>query len=94
MSVADDVVTSEVARLLQPGVGFGPSFSLPRFDTPGSLSDPWLSDQDEQFGAGRQSANDPLRTQLQGVLEAELSRVGAGLLGGLDHQQPDQVVGQ
>ena len=84
-------------RNLQPGIGRGSSLSHSRLDAPRPIADPALGDQRKQAPAilrGRQTPRDPLRPQLHGVLEAQVTRVDAGIARGLRHQQPDQVVRQ
>ena len=85
------------ARRFQPRVGFRPSFPHPRLDAYGSMADPALGDQREQALAilrVRQASRALLCPQLHRVLEAQLTRVYAGIAGGLRHEQPDDVVGQ
>ena len=70
------------ARNLQPGVGFGSSLSHSRFDASAAMADPALDDQREQppeILRSRQTSFDPLRAQLNRVLEAQAARVHAGI---------------
>ncbi len=80
--------------LLEPGVGLRSSLSLPGLDAIGAMPDLGLCDQIEQRGLDRRSAQDPLGPQLAGVLEAQAAWVDPGMVGGLRHQQSDQVVRQ
>ena len=97
MPVDFDFLARLVTRNLQPGIGLGSSLSHSRLDAPRPIADPALGDQRKQAPAilrGRQTPRDPLRPQLHGVLEAQVTRVDAGIARGLRHQQPDQVVRQ
>jgi adenylate cyclase len=97
VTVALDLSSSVGARDLQPRVGLGSSFSHSRLDTARPIAHPALGDQCEQSPTvirGRQTARDPLRPQLHRVLEAQATRVHAGVAGGLRHEQADHVVGQ
>lgn len=97
MAVLLDLPASVGTWHLQPWVWFWPSFSHSRLDTPGPMADLALGDQREQQLAilrGRKSSCDPLGPQLNRVLEAQATRVHAGIGGGLGHQEADHVVGQ
>jgi hypothetical protein len=48
MTMLLDMSASLGARHLQPGVGFGPSFSHSRLDASGPMAGPALGDQREQ----------------------------------------------
>lgn len=47
-----------------------------------------------QILRGRQAVRDPLRPQLHRVLEAQVARIQAGIVGGLRHEHADHVAGQ
>ena len=67
---------------LQPWVGFGPSLSHSRLNTSGAFAHSALGDQGEQVPVvfcGRYPSRDPLGPQLHGVLEAQFTRVHAGI---------------
>ena len=84
-------------RNLQPWVGFGSSLSHSWLDAAGPIANPALGDKREQPTAvlrSRQTSRDPLRPQLNSVLEAQIARVYASITGGLRHEQANHVVGQ
>jgi hypothetical protein len=97
MTMLLDMSAGLGTRHLQPGIGFGPSFSHSRLDASGPMTNPALSDQREQSLAilrGRKSSRHPLGPQLHRVLEAQAARVHVGIASGLRHEQSDHVVGQ
>src|SRR5680860_241049 len=84
-------------RHLQPRIGLRPSFAGARFCSAGPVSHFPLGDEPEQAGLVLCSVSaEPLRQprspQLQGMFEAQFTRMDARLEGRLRHQQADQVV--
>src|ERR1019366_8919600 len=99
MTMAGYLASSLSARNFQPRVRFGSSFARSGLDSTRSVADSELRDQREQDGdiAGSvtaQSARDPFRPQLHGVLKTQLARMYVGVEGGLCHEQADQIVGE
>lgn len=77
-----------------------PSFSGTRLDATGALANRLLGDEpEEQRETSRrvstaQRASAELVVEPHGVLEAQCTRFGAVIGGGLSHQQTDRVAGQ
>lgn len=98
MPIFSDLLSGDCPGFGQQGKWFWTWFAGARLDASGSVPDPLLSDQDDprtepalviRFGVAIPGA-----PQLHGVFEAEFAWVARTECCGLDHHQPDEVVGQ
>lgn len=93
-----DLLSGDYPGFGQQGKWFWTSFDGARLDASRSVADPLLCDQDEQRTEPalviRSGVAIPGAPQLHGVFEAECAWVARTECRGLEHHQPDEVVGQ